>query len=423
MTEAPSQKLRVAVIGAGIVGSCISLELLERGHRVTLIEPGQPGGAQSASYGNGAFLSPASTIPMSMPGLWRKLPGYLLDRQGPLTISPRAVPRLLPWLVRFLLAGATMTRVRRTATALHALIHDSVHRHADIALRIGRPELIRADGLLYAYPDRATFEAEATAWSLRRDLGLTWTELGPDEMRASEPALSPGYRFGALVDAGGSCTSPMDYVTAIMDHALTHQMELVQATAEGFAFDGTTLKGVRTSGRLVECDRAVVAAGIGSRGLARQLGDRLPLEAERGYHVEISDPQITLRRPVMPSDGKMANAMISGRFRSSGQVELASPGAAPDWRRSDVLLRHVRRTFPEVHVDSGNVRRWLGNRPSTPDGLPVISASRRNSAIFHACGHGHVGLNAAPATAELIADLIEGRPPNIDPAPYAITRF
>ena len=153
--------LHVVVIGAGIVGATTALELLNDGHRVTLVEPGAPGGEQAASYGNAAWLSPASIIPMSMPGLWRKVPGYLLDPQSPLTIRWRMLPRLMPWLLRFLLAGTTVAKVERTARVLTGLLRDAPARHAALAAGVGQPDLVQRRGLLYAYPDRAAFEAEA----------------------------------------------------------------------------------------------------------------------------------------------------------------------------------------------------------------------------------------------------------------------
>src|SRR5215475_5034747 len=181
--------LHIVVIGAGIVGATTALELLRDGHRVTIVEPAEPGGPQAASYGNGAWLSPASVVPMSMPGMWKKVPGYLADPLGPLTIRISALPRLMPWLVRFLAAGATVPRVEATARALAPLLRDGPTRHARLAAEAGVAELIRQDGLLYAYPDRRAFEAEALAWRLRRDNGVQWTELSAEQLRSREPAL------------------------------------------------------------------------------------------------------------------------------------------------------------------------------------------------------------------------------------------
>jgi len=413
---------RIAIIGAGITGACIALELIQRGHQVSLLDADTPGGEQAASYGNGAFISPASIIPMSMPGLWRSVPGYLLDRTGPLTIAPTSLPRLTPWLIRFLLSNATMQRARRTAAALHALLQDGPERHLTLATEAGVPQMIRRDGLLYAYPDRTAFEAEARAWRLRRDLGLVWRELEGEALHEAEPALSRRYGFGLILDSGAHCTDPGAYVAAIVARAVALGVVFQRTRATGFETVGNRLTALKTDSGLLPCDIAVVANGIGGAALARQLGDHVPLESERGYHVAIKAPSVTLKRPVMPSDGKMANTMVAGCLRASGQVELSRTEAPPNWRRAEVLLGHLRKTYPELDIPANGVLKWQGNRPSTPDGLPVIGPSR-HSQVYYAFGHGHIGLNAGPATAALLADLIECKPPAIDPAPYVRTRF
>lgn len=415
----------IVVIGAGIVGAATALDLLRDSHRVTILEPGEPGGPQAASYGNGAWLSPASVVPMSLPGMWRKVPGWLMDPLGPLTIRPAALPRLLPWLVRFLAAGATVARVGATARALSALIHDAPARHARLAAEAGVPDLIRQTGLLYAYPDRAAFAAEALAWRLRRDNGVAWSELDAEELRRREPALSPHYRFGALVPAGGHCTDPGAYVAALVRHAATLGATLARGRATGFDIAAGRLRAVRSDTGSIACDGAVIAAGIRSKDLARAAGGRVPLESERGYHVVVAAPEAVPQVPVMPSDGRMANTPTLQGLRASGQVELAGVDAPPDWRRAGILLDHLRRTWPGLpdRIAEGRITTWMGHRPSTPDGLPVIGPASGCPDVVFAFGHGHVGLAAAPATASLVADLLAGRPPSIAAAPYRPARF
>lgn len=420
-----SEVKHIAVIGGGIVGACSALALARCGKRVTLIEPGEPGGTQAASYGNGAFLSPASIVPMSMPGLWKKVPGYLFDTHGPLTIRWRYIAGLTPWLLRFLRAGHSLEKVRRTASILWSLVGDSPSRHAALAESCGRPDLIRRDGLLYAYPDRAAFEEDATAWRLRQENGLQWREVSGAELHELEPALASSYSFAAFVEAGGHCVDPGAYVAAVAAQAEREGVSLLHANARSFDFSDGRLKAIRTDAGMVACDGAVIAAGIASRSLAAMTGDSIPLESERGYHVELRDPPIELRRPVMPSDGKMANVMTAGGLRASGQVELAAASASPDWKRADILLDHLRRTYPELGRRNGtlDVSRWYGHRPSTPDGLPVISRSAKSEDVVYAFGHGHVGLSAGPRTAEFVASLINRTPPPVDLTPFRASRF
>ena len=415
----------VVVIGAGIVGACTALALLRDGQRVTLVEPEEPGGTQAASFGNGAWISPSSVVPVSMPGLWRKVPGYLLDPTGPLTIRPTALPQLAPWLLRFVRAGSTVARVEATARALRALIADAPARHVALAASIGQPGLVEQRGLIYAYPDRAAFEAEALAWRLRRDNGVRWTELDAAALRAREPALAPRYTFGLHIADGAHCTDPGGYVRALVEHAVALGGVLAHTNATGFELERGRLRAVRTARGPIGCDAAVLAAGIASAPLARAVGDVVPLASERGYHVAIRDPEAAPSTPVMPSDGKMANTVTAGALRAAGQVELANPGSPPDWRRADILLGHLLGTYPALAREpaAARVSRWMGHRPSTPDGLPVIGPSAASADIVHAFGHGHVGLAAAPITAQMVTDLLADRTGPVPPDRYGAQRF
>src|SRR5580658_4229285 len=209
----------IVVIGAGIVGAATAVELLRDGHTVTIVEPGDPGGEQAASYGNGTLLNPSSVIPMSSPGLWKKVPGYLADPLGPLTIRWRYLPRLLPWLLRFVRAGSTVAKVEATARALAPLLADAPALHRKLAEEAGVGDLIRRNGVLCVFPSRADFDAEATSWRIRRDNGTRWIELDEDELRQREPALDRRYKFALLIEQNAQCIDPGAFVAALVRHA------------------------------------------------------------------------------------------------------------------------------------------------------------------------------------------------------------
>jgi D-amino-acid dehydrogenase len=415
----------VVVIGAGVVGAACAIELLRDGHRVTLVEPGVPGDVQSASYGNGTLLNPSSVIPMSAPGIWRKVPGYLADPLGPLTIRWSYLPRLLPWLRRFVRAGATEARVAATARALKPLLHEAPERHRRLAEEAGVGALISRQGVLCVFPSRADFEAEELSWRLRRENGVRWLELSEDELRQREPALDRRYKFALLIEGNGQCRDPGEYVSALARHAGSLGATWQRARATGFRIAGGKLRAVRIETGEIECDKAVIAAGAYSKQLAAVLGDRVPLETERGYHVVIENPEVEPRLPIMPSDGKMSCVMTPQGLRLAGQVELAGLTAAPDWRRADVLRDFARKVFPGLPADlpPDRIKVWMGHRPSIADGLPCIGPASGCADVMHAFGHGHVGLTAGAATGRLVADLISGMPPEIDPAPYSAARF
>jgi D-amino-acid dehydrogenase len=423
MTEKHS--LTVAVIGAGIVGLCAALETQRLGHRVILIEPDEPGGTQAASYGNGTWLTPGSIMPVSLPGLWRKVPGYLMDPTGPFVIRWRDMPRLAGWLVRFVAAGRNWDLVKACATHRFELCKATVGDHAALAAEAGVPDLIRRNGLMYVYPDRSHFIAESRTWALRSGFGVRHIEIGEAELRRLQPELGPAYTFGIRLPDAAQVSDPGAYCAALARLLIARGGERVTSRATGFDISNGRLKAVRTSGAPVSCDRAIIAAGIASRTLAHAAGDRVPLISERGYHVVVPDPGFDIPMGLMPCDGQMAVVMTPQGLRVAGQVELADVSAPPDWRRADILVGWAKKMFPGLagRLDAASVQRWKGNRPSTPDGLPCVGPAALTPDIVHCFGHGHTGLIQAPATGRLAAALVTGAPPPIDPAPFSARRF
>jgi D-amino-acid dehydrogenase len=415
----------IAVIGVGAVGAATAVELLRDGHRVSIIEPGQPGGEQAASYGNGCWLSTMSVIPPAGPGTWRKVPGYLTDPLGPLSIRWRYLPRAAPWLLRYLAAGWTEERVAYAARALQPLLADAPTLHRALADEAGVGALIEQKGLMYIYPDRAAFEAEQVSFRVRASVGIKWLEIDEDELRQREPTLDRRYRFGILNEDSGHCRDPGAYVAALVALATRHGAAYLERRATGFRIEGGRLRAVETEGGSVECDAAVICAGIRSKALAATAGDHVPLESERGYHAVLQHPEAGPRIPVMPSDGKMAITMTDGGLRCAGQVEIAGVDAEPDWRRAEILRDHLLRCFPDLPrtLPADRIKFWMGHRPSMPDGLPCIGAARATPDITYAFGHGHVGLVASARTGRLVAQLVAGRPPEIPVAAFDPARF
>lgn len=416
---------QVAILGAGIVGACSAVEALRHGFQVTLIDPAEPGGEQAASYGNGCWLSPMSVIPPAVPGLWKKVPKFLMDPLGPLAIRWSYFPSVAPWLIRYLRAGWTWPQVEATARALRPLVVDAPALHAALAEEAGVGHLIERRGLIYIYPSRADFDAEATVWEIRHKVGVRWIELNADELRQREPDLDRRYTFGVMVEEGGHCNDPGAYTAALVAHAVGQGAVLRRAAAKGFVIEGGALKAVRTDQGDVPADAAVVAAGAYAKPLAAAAGDVVPLETERGYHAEVSDPEVAPRHGLMPSDGKMSVMRTVNGLRCAGQVEIAGLDAAPNWKRAEILRDHLLRCFPGLPraLPTSRVKVWMGHRPSMPDGMPCLGPSRASPDIIHAFGHGHTGLVAGARTGRVVADLLAGRTPEIPIDPFDPRRF
>lgn len=414
----------VAIIGAGAVGVISAIEALREGHRVTLIDPGEPGGTQAASYGNAGWLSSHSVIPPAEPGTWKKVPGYLMDPLGPLAIRWSYLPQALPWLVKYLLSSRTEAQVEATARAMRDLLKDAPLLHRQLAEEAGVGELIERRGVMHVFPSRAPFDRDL-GWRIRKRVGIEWLELNEDEMRQREPDLHPRYRFGVVVEEAGRCRDPGAYVAALAAHAIANGAERVAAKAIGLKLAGNRLVAVVTESSEIACDAAVVAAGARSKQLTASIGDPLPLETERGYHVMIEDPESGPRSSMMASDAKMVVNWTDKGLRAAGTVEIAGLDAEPNWKRAEILREHLFSMFPKLPRDipPSRIKTWFGHRPSMPDGRPCIGHSSASRDVVYAFGHGHVGLVGSARTGRLVAQLLSGKAPEIPLAPFAPSRF
>lgn len=401
----PSANPRIAVIGAGIVGSCIALELRKRGANVTLIDRDEPG--QGCSYGNSGAISVSSVAPLAMPGLLSSLPGMLFDRDSPLSLRLRYLPKALPWLSRFLLAASAET-AERSAAQLAALHAGALSGHEALAAEIGVPELFMRRGHLHLYPGEEALAKDAGGWRLREQHGFRAERLGRDGIVALEPNVGARYTVGMYLADHATIRNPLRYVQA-----------MVQAfTARGGVLRRQSVRAiVPLAGRrwridavnaepLPEFDHVVVAAGAWSRSLLGPLRLRLPLESQRGYHVQFEGAQGLVSRTVVLADRKVFVTPMEHGLRAGGTVEIAGLSLPPDMRRAATLERHVRETF--AGLEDAPTTRWMGHRPCMPDSVPVIGPAAGHAGLWLAVGHGHLGLTDSVATAQCIADGVLG---------------
>ena len=415
----------VVIIGAGIIGATSAYQCLNAGLRVTLIEPDRPGDEQAASFGNAGWLSSHSVLPAATPGAWKNVPKWLADPLGPLAIRWKYFPRALPWLARYLNAASNYTKIARTAVALRSLLAGAPDLHQEMAKQAGVSHLIVRTGLLHAYLSRSHFEQDAKAWDIRRSEGIAWQELDASALSALEPDLDRRYTFGVLVPETGSCRNPGAYTAALIAHAQQRGAQFIRARATGFQIENGQLKAVLTDQGEVLCDKAVIAIGARSKDLARLAGDRVSIESERGYHAVVSAPEAGPRIPTMFADRKVIVTGMEQGLRVAGQVEIAEKDDIPDWRRAEILRKHLVAIYPKLPQDlsTDRIKIWMGRRPSTPDGLPCIGLASGCQDIIHAYGHGHVGLVGSARTGRLVAQLASGTEPEINLAPFSPQRF
>lgn len=411
--------MHIAVIGNGIVGTCIGAYLLRDGHSVTFVDPLEAG--EATSYGNAGSISPTASLPVGLPGMWKKVPGWLADPLGPLTIRPSYFPRVLPWLLRFL-RHSSRDEVIRLATALQGLLTPVFESYEPLLQRAGASRLLERNGCIYVYSSRAAYERARWGLDLRRSLGAELREIAEDELVAMEPDLGGRFRFGVLAAANGTALDPSAltkaiFAKAIEDGAAARRARVLNVAATAGRVTGLELE----NGERLDCDGVVVASGAWSGPIAEALGVRVPLETQRGYHVTVGSSNLRLRHTVTaPERSVFATPMRMG-LRLAGTVEFASLSAPPNWARADALLAIGRDMFP--HLDASGTTRWMGHRPCLPDSLPVIGPAPRLANAWLAFGHGHLGMCLASTTGREVAHLVAGRVPEVDLAPFAATRF
>ncbi|MFT5390386.1 MAG: D-amino-acid dehydrogenase [Gammaproteobacteria bacterium] len=408
----------VVVVGAGIVGVSTALWLLRDGHRVIIVDPNGPAGG--TSYGNAGILANSSIVPVTTPGLVKKVPGMLFNPMGALFLKWGYLPRLLPWLWRYL-SHCRVDEVERIAAALMPIIGDSVDQHFALARGTPAERFIEPMDYLYAYEDRAAYLKDALAWRIRREHGFEVHEVEEETLRREEPSLGPGLRFGVRLPGHAWVRDPGAYVQALCAHAQEQGAILKLATVVGFERNDERVLAVQTDQGALACDDVVLAAGVWSKALAQMLGVDVPMESERGYHLELFGVTNGPAVPVALAAHKFIATPMDGRLRLAGLVEFGGLTAPPSEGPYRLLTAQVKVAFP--NIDWQSEKRWQGHRPATTDSIPVVGPLRDIAGVHMAFGHQHVGLTGGPKTGRIVADVIAGRRPNIDLSPYRAERF
>ncbi|MEO3472344.1 FAD-dependent oxidoreductase [Roseomonas sp. CAU 1739] len=414
----PSPAIDVAIIGAGVVGIATACHLAEEGRRVLLIDREEP--ARGASFGNAGGLAFSDVMPLASPGIMRKAPGWLLDPLGPLAIPPAYLPRIAPWLWRFWRASRP-DRVRASMVAQAAMMRLAREAMGALVSRAGLGDMLRSDGVLELHESEAEWRASLPGWETRAREGIAFEHLRGEAIAALQPGLSPRFGFATFVPGWQNVADPYRFALGLLDHAQRRGAILRRGRVLAVEAVGDGARIAIEGGDAIAARQAVIAGGAWSRPLARALGDDVPLETERGYNTTLPPGAFDLRRQLtFPGHGFVISP-IGGGVRVGGAVELGGLTRPPNFRRAEAMLGKAARFLPGLRTAGGT--QWMGFRPSLPDSLPVIGPSRASARIIHAFGHGHLGLTQSAATGRLVADLVAGRVPSIDIAPFSAQRF
>jgi len=408
---------RIVVIGAGVIGLSTALMAQARGLSVTVVD--REGPAAGASAGNAGAFAFTDILPLASPGILKKAPKWLLDPLGPLTIPPAYALRIAPWLYRFWRACSPRA-VAASTTAQTALMDLSKAELEPFLAATGTLPMLRKDGNLQVYEGEAEFRASLPGWRAREAHGIEFRHLTAEEMQGLQPGLAPRFTHGTFTPGWYSIADPLEHMLALAARFRAQGGEILLAEVTGLEPQERGVC-IRTKGELLLADKVVLAAGAFSHRIAATLGERIPLETERGYNTTLPPGAVDLRCQITFGGHGFVITRLSSGIRVGGAVELGGLSLPPNYRRSDAMLQKAKAFLPDLTTEGGT--RWMGFRPSLPDSLPAIGRSRVSPQIVYAFGHGHLGLTQCAGTARIVADLLTDRTPPVDLASFSPQRF
>jgi D-amino-acid dehydrogenase len=409
----------VIVAGAGIIGASIALELSARGEKVILVDRQEPG--RGASFGNMASIAVNGFDAISRPSTWKKIPGWLMNPNAPVTADPIYAMKMVPWFLKFLAAGRP-SRIRQIEDAGASLSTRALGDLTAMLDRIGARDMLSQATCLSLYGSENAFEDDCGNRELMERYGLKYEVLTGAAIREREPLLNPAIDKVTLLPDNPFISDPFRLVGRVVEAMQRHGGELITGDIARVERDNRGVTAlILKDGRRLEADRLVLAAGVQTRAFAEALGEPIPLETERGYHTQIMSPGTDLTYSLIWPERAFMVTPTAGGIRVGGSVEMAGLTKAPNWKRARLLVEHAKFALPSLKVE--NYTEWMGHRPAMPDTIPVMSPSAKTGGLYYATGHGHFGLTYSATVAMLMADMIMGRTPAIDVRPFRVDRF
>jgi D-hydroxyproline dehydrogenase len=405
----------IAVIGAGVIGSAISCALAREGRQVLLIDRAPPG-ETGASFGNAGHIATELVEPLPSPallfGFWKEL----FAMGGVLDIPPRRLAPFLPWALRF--AHAAFRRTRNTGH-LAPFVRPAVPALIGILGEIGRPDLIRQHGHYELW-----FEGDAAKRARAQSLAMEKLEVptlpAPRELlESARQAARAGTAEGLYFPRCAHVLDPLEVVRAFANAAMERGASFLRAEVRAIQSEGAGLR-IVTAGEPVTVRSAIVCAGVWSAPLLAPFRLKAPLEAARGYHVQMPGATPLVDAPILYSDAKIVVTPMAGRVRATSFMEFAGTDAPADPRKPAWLRAQLRLLG---YTCDDTTPSWVGPRPVLPDYLPAMGRVASLPNLLYAFGHQHIGLTLCAVTARAMADLVAGRAPSVDISAFDLRRF
>ena len=417
MNEDVQLKSSVGVIGAGIQGVCISLCLIKKGFKVTLIDRDDPG-EDSASYGNAGHFSPYASVPINRPDILVDIPSMLLSSTGPLALKWNYVPKMIPWFLKFI-KNCSRKNMMHTAKYMHQILELALPAYDELFEDIDISGLVESKGIIYFWTNKDLKSRELEN-NIRNELGVKQQLLTPHEIHDLEPHIKKIYHGGVLYPNARHARNPGKILLKLFDSFIKRGGCFEKQNVKTISFLPDNKPVIKTDLKSYTFEKAVVACGAFSKKLTDQVNEKIPLETERGYHVHFKGHDYLLSRPAIFLNRGFGITPMEQGLRVVGTVEFGGLDNPLNKKRILNLVNNAKYLFPELteHQDE-----WLGFRPSLPDFLPVIGPSKNHKNLFYSFGHHHLGWTLGAISGKIIAGMIAKENTNLDLSPYNSLRF
>ena len=411
-----NNNLKIGIIGAGIQGISNALFLQKKGFEVTIFDKDDPG-SPAASYGNEGHFSPYACVLMNRPDILTDVPAMLLSSTGPLALKWNYVPKMIPWFIQFI-RNCTTKRMMHTAKNMNQILNLALSAYDELFDDVELDGLVEKKGILYIWNDQS-LKSRDLEIKVRDELGVDQQVVSPKEIHDLEPNIKPFYHGGVYYKHGRHARNPKKILLKFFDLFLKKGGKFLKKNVQDINFDGEK-PAIKTETQRYIFDKLIIACGAFSKKLTDNLGERIPLDTERGYHVHFKDCDHLLKRPVIFSNRGFGITPMEQGLRVVGTVEFGGLKNPLSKSRVKNLINNAKYMLGDLpeHEDE-----WLGFRPTLPDFLPVMGPSKNYKNIFYCFGHHHLGWTLGPISGKIISGMIAEENTNLNLDPYSPKRF
>jgi len=410
------KKFNIGIIGAGIQGISNALFLQKKGFKVTIFDRDQPG-SPVASYGNAGHFSPYASVPINRPDILTDVPAMLLSSTGPLALKWNYVPKMIPWLLKFV-RNCTTKKMMHTAKNMHQILDLALPAYDELFDEIDIEGLVEKKGILYIWNDQS-LKSRKLEIKVRDELNVDQQVVTPKEIHDLEPNIKPFYHGGVYYKSGRHTKNPKKILLKLFDLFLKKGGKFMKMNVADINFDEEKPI-LKTETQRFIFDKVVIACGAFSKKLTDNLDEKIPLDTERGYHVHFKGCDHLLSRPVIFQNRGFGITPMEQGLRVVGTVEFGGLKNPLSKSRIKNLIENAKYMLGDLpeHEDE-----WLGFRPSMPDFLPVIGPSKNHKNVFYCFGHHHLGWTLGPISGKIISGMIAEENTNLNLKPYSSLRF